>query len=189
VEETELNAIMAFMRDAERLKNVTRTAWTSDGNRESVAEHSWRLSLLALTLEDELPGIDVGRLLRICIIHDLGEAIGGDISAVLQTVPKAADERADLVRLLAPLPQRIQDRILALWDEYEAAASPEARIAKALDKIETIIQHNQGSNPPDFDYRFNLGYGQRYTDAAPLTVALRRIVDQDTDRRAAERGQ
>lgn len=188
MEEAELNGIMEFMRDAERLKNVTRTSWTSEGSRESVAEHSWRLSLLALALEDALPDIDVGRLLRICIIHDLGEAIGGDISAVLQTAPKAADERADLVRLLAPLPQRIQVRILGLWDEYEAAATPEARIAKALDKIETIIQHNQGSNPPDFDYRFNLSYGQRYTDTAPLTVALRRIVDQDTDRRAAERG-
>jgi putative hydrolases of HD superfamily len=72
-----------------------------------------------------------------------------------------------------------------LWDEYEQARTPEARAAKALDKLETIIQHNQGANPPDFDYLFNLDYGRKYTRAEPLFAQLRELVDADTRRRAA----
>ncbi len=82
------------------------------------------------------------------VVHDLGEAIRGDIPAIDQdaSAPKSADERNDLVTLTAPLPPRLQDEILALRDEYEAAATPEAKVAKALDKLETILQHNQGKN-------------------------------------------
>lgn len=180
----ELRQVVEFLQGAERLKDVTRTAWTSDGRRESVAEHSWRLCLTAMLLADAFPGVDVARLLKICLIHDLGEAIGGDISATLQEGSKSAGEREDLLALLAPLPERLREEITELWDEYEAAASPEARIAKALDKIETILQHNQGSNPPDFDYAFNLDYGRRYTASDPLIETLRAIADEGTRARA-----
>ena len=73
---------------------------------------------------------------------------------------KGDQERRDLLQLLAPLPERMRAEIAALWDEYEAATSPEAKLAKALDKLETIMQHTQGKNPPAFDYRFNLEYGR-----------------------------
>lgn len=185
---TDLDGILAFLRAAEQLKNVTRTSWTSGGQRESVASHTWRLCLMALVLEQGFPGVDFARLVKICIIHDLGEAIGGDIPATEQVAgtSKAAREREDLLQLLRPLPDHLQTEITALWDEYEAAATPEARIAKALDKLETIMQHNQGQNPPDFDYRFNLEYGKRFTAGDPLIVAIREILDRETDRRAAE---
>lgn len=104
----------------------------------------------------------MARLMKMCVIHDLGEAIGGDIAATLQPPEgKAAQERADLLELLGPLPQDARAEIVALWDEYEAASTPEARVAKALDKLETIMQHNQGRNPSSFDYQFNLEYGSR----------------------------
>lgn len=177
--------ILAFLRSAERLKNVTRTSWTSEGHQESVAEHTWRLCLMALVLGRDLEGIDMARLMKMCVIHDLGEAIGGDISATLQPAEgKAAQERADLQVLLEPLPAAVQAEILELWDEYESAATPEARIAKALDKLETIMQHNQGRNPATFDYRFNLGYGAEYTAAHPLIAGIRRILDEETATRA-----
>jgi putative hydrolase of HD superfamily len=184
---SELNGLLAFLRDAEQLKQTHRSAWTSGGQPESVAAHTWRLCLLALALRDELPGVDFERLVSICIVHDLGEAIGGDIPAVKQ-VPgesKSAQERRDLIQLLGPLPERVRERITALWDEYEKAESAEARLAKALDKLETLIQHNQGSNPSDFDYAFNLGYGREYTADPPLIAAIRSIVDGETARRAA----
>ena len=76
--------------------------------------------------------------------------------------------------LLRSLAQNEEDRLL---------------LAQALDKLETILQHNQGSNPPDFDYAFNLGYGRRYTDATPLFSAIRDIVDADTQRRIDAGGQ
>jgi len=59
-------------------------------------------------------------------------------------------------------------------------------VAKALDKLETILQHTQGANPPDFDYRYNLEYGRRFTADHPVMVALREILDRETERRASE---
>ena len=182
----DLHGIVAFLQAAERLKDTTRTAWTSGGRRESVAEHTWRLCLMAMLLADGFPDVDFARLVKICIVHDLGEAIGGDISAKLQKGSTAEAERADLLTLLEPLPAERRDEIVALWDEYEGAATPEARVAKALDKIETILQHNQGSNPPDFDYAFNLEYGTAYTTGDPLIEALREIADEGTRRRARD---
>ena len=73
-----------------------------------------------------------------------------------------------------------------LWDEYEAAATPEAQAVKALDKLETSLQHNQGANPPDFDYAFNLGSGQRYMQAAPMFTTLRGLLDAQTRQRMVE---
>jgi putative hydrolase of HD superfamily len=183
---SEIAGVLEFLRAAEQLKNTHRSAWTSGGEPESVAEHTWRLCLMALLLKDSFPGVDFARLVQICIIHDLGEAIGGDIPAIHQSPgeSKAAQERADLLQLLDPLPERMRAEITSLWDEYEAAATPEARLAKALDKLETIMQHNQGSNPPDFDYGFNLEYGKRYTSGDPLIETLRALLDADTARHA-----
>lgn len=182
----DLDGIISFLRAAERLKDTLRSAHTTEGRQESVAEHTWRLCLMATLVRDQFPDVDFGRLVRMCVIHDLGEAIGGDIPAVAQTgtAPKADQERRDLLQLLAPLPDRLRDEIVGLWDEYEAAATPEARLAKALDKLETVLQHTQGKNPPGFDYAFNLGYGQKYTTGHPLIEAFRAIVDRDTRRLA-----
>jgi len=186
----ELEGMLTFLRDAERLKTVTRSGWTSTGQRESVAEHTWRLCLMAMLLYDRTEGIDLGRLLKMCLIHDLGEAISGDIPAPAQAAgtSKAGQERADLLQLVGPLPPVAQAEIIALWDEYEAASSPEAKLAKGLDKLETILQHTQGLNPADFDYAFNLAYGQQYTAADPVLAALRTRLDQETARRAKRGG-
>jgi putative hydrolase of HD superfamily len=183
---TDLAGILEFLRAAEKLKDTTRTSWTSSGTRETVAAHTWRLSLMSLLFEQFFPDIDIAKLIKICIIHDLGEALGGDVSAVEQQhrPAKAAQERGDLLKLLAPLPAYLRQEITTLWDEYEAAASREAKIAKALDKLETIMQHNQGQNPPDFDYRFNLDYGKQYTIGDPLIEAVREVLDRETEERA-----
>jgi putative hydrolase of HD superfamily len=184
--DTELAGILEFLRAAESLKQTTRTSWTSSGQQETVAAHTWRLCLMCVLFAREFPDVDVAKLLKICIIHDLGEAVSGDISAKLQAgMPsKAEQERADLLQLAAPLPAALREEIVGLWDEYEAAASREAKLAKALDKLETIMQHNQGRNPPDFDYRFNLGYGRQYTAGDPLIEALREVLDRETEERA-----
>jgi putative hydrolase of HD superfamily len=184
----DLDGILAFLRSAERLKTVTRSGWTSAGEPESVAEHTWRLGLMAMLLYGRDPGVDLARLLRMCLVHDLGEAIRGDVPAPAQAGAgaKSAEERADLVELTAPLPAALRAEIVALWDEYEAAESREARLAKGLDKLETILQHTQGRNPADFDYDFNLGYGRRYTEADPLLAALRDRLDEATRRRAED---
>ena len=191
---THLAGILEFLRATERLKTTTRSAWTSAGQPESVAEHTWRLCLMALVVAPEFPHIDVGRLLKMCVIHDLGEAIGGDVPAPEQvrraeagiSAGKAANERRDLLTLLEPLSATLRLEISALWDEYEEARTPEAKLAKALDKLETILQHTQGQNPPGFDYRFNLGYGRQHTEGPPLIAALRQVLDRETEQRALE---
>ncbi|AMW05807.1 HD domain-containing protein [Gemmatimonas phototrophica] len=184
----DLLGILDFLRAAEALKHTTRVAWTSTGKQETVAEHTWRLCLMAMVFAPRFPGVDVGKLLRICIVHDLGEAIGGDISAKLQVdMPnKAEQERRDLLQLTEPLPPHTREEIVALWDEYEQAASLEARIAKGLDKLETILQHNQGAMPADFDFRFNLEYGAKYTTDDPILRTIRAVLDEETERRAQE---
>jgi putative hydrolase of HD superfamily len=194
MESSDLTGILAFLRSAERLKSTTRTGYTSAGEQESVAEHTWRLCLMALVLAPEFPDVDFAKLVKICIIHDLGEAIHGDVPAPEQArraaagelAGKAEQERRDLMQLLTPLPSRIGGEIAALWDEYEAARSPEAKLAKALDKLETIMQHNQGRNPAGFDYRFNLGYGRQHTADNPLIARVRAILDEETEARARE---
>ncbi|WP_252275501.1 HD domain-containing protein [Pseudomonas subflava] len=177
-----LKARLAFLRTAESLKNVLRSGRTSNGRRESTAEHSWRLCLMAIAFEDQLHGLDILRLLKLCVVHDLAEAIGGDIPAVDQLAPisKHQQERHDLHLLTSELDAGLRKTIHALWEEYESASTPEAQAAKALDKLETILQHNQGANPPGFDYRFNLHYGIRYMAAHPLFSRIRRELDADT---------
>jgi putative hydrolase of HD superfamily len=184
----ELDGILTFLRAAERLKTVSRSGWTSTGQRESVAEHTWRLCLMAMLLFGRAADVDLARLLKMCLIHDLGEAIGGDVPAPLQdeALPKSDRERRDLLELIEPLSPELRREIVELWDEYEAAASREAVLAKGLDKLETILQHTQGKNPADFDYSFNLEYGLRYTGADPVLAALRARLDEETTRRAAD---
>ncbi len=185
----DLPRILDFLRGAEALKTATRSGWTTAGERESVAEHTWRLSLMALVLAGGFPEVDMGRVLRLCVVHDLGEAIGGDVPAPEQArrgTSKTDTERRDLLQLLTLLPDAQRDELLALWEEYEAGTSAEARVAKGLDKLETILQHTQGDNPADFDYAFNLDYGRRYTDAHPLLASLRDILDAETARRARD---
>lgn len=185
---TDLDGILSFLRHAEQLKNTCRSAWTSEGRSESTAEHTWRLCLMAMLFEREYPGLNHARLIKMCIIHDLGEVIAGDIPAIEQEEgsDKSEQERLDLLKLLKPLPEVLRNDITALWDEYEAAATPEAKLVKAFDKLETILQHNQGKNPPDFNYRFNLGYGKRFTTGDPLTESIREILDRETEARNKE---
>jgi putative hydrolase of HD superfamily len=182
----ELDGVLTFLQAAERLKTVSRSAWTSAGQPESVAEHSWRLCLMAMVLYGQASDVDLLRLIKMCLIHDLGEALGGDVPAPAQseTAGKAAQERSDLVQLLEPLSPALRREILELWDAYEAAETREAILAKGLDKLETILQHNQGTNPDSFDYHFNLAYGQRYTGKDPLLAAIRARLDVDTARRS-----
>lgn len=184
----QLAACLDFIRHCEQLKQTLRNAHTSSGRQESSAEHSWRIGLMAMVFEEELPGLDMAELLKLCLIHDLGEAIGGDIPATQQTteVNKDIQERADFQTLLQPLPGYLQEAFLRLWDDYHQGRSAEARLVRGLDKLETLIQHNQTRQPGEFDYGFNLHYGRRYMDAHPLLAQIRALVDNDTQQRMAE---
>jgi putative hydrolases of HD superfamily len=98
---------------------------------------------MAVLLEEQLEGGDVARLLRLLVMHELGEAVGGDVPAPLQRGDKSAPERADLIAILALLPPTVRERLVALWDEYGRAEGPEARVAKGLDRLETCLEYDR----------------------------------------------
>ncbi|MEN8283561.1 HD domain-containing protein [Acinetobacter gerneri] len=176
---------LTFLKEAENLKNILRSSHTSKGRSESTAEHTWRLALLALVFEDELNQLDFSKILKMCLVHDLGETINGDVPAIEKhKFPnKDTQERNDLLILTQSLDEPLRNSLLGLWEEYEEGETDEAIAVKALDKLETILQHNQGSNPEDFDYEFNLTYGEKYTDKHPLFKSIRLILDKETRQR------
>lgn len=187
MEYSEAEGVLAFLQKAENLKNTLRSSYTSNGRRESAAEHSWRLCLLITACSTFFQDLNMEKLLKLAVIHDLAEAICGDTPAIHQSDPaaKSAEERAALQRIVQPLPEHIGHEITALWEEYDSGATEEARLVKALDKLETLIQHNQGTNPPDFNYAFNLHYGKVCTDEIPALSCLRHLVDAETKRHVA----
>ena len=183
---------LSFLKAAGHLKDTLRSAYTPGGSPESSAEHSWRLVLWLMVFGDQLPDqVDRLKLMKMAVLHDLGEAITGDTPAPLQRPDqnKHSEERAAWEQLLAPLPAAMRDEFLALWLEYEAAQSLEAKLVKGFDKLETMVTHNQGANPADFDYAWNLGYGVKHTQDGGLLQAIRALVDEETRAHAVGRGQ
>ncbi|WP_162651813.1 HD domain-containing protein [Lentilitoribacter sp. Alg239-R112] len=180
-----ITSILEFMKNAEQLKNTLRSAHTSQRRPESVAEHTWSICLLMMCFEDQLVDIDMLRLFKLIIIHDLGEAISGDIPATEQNPneDKAKLERLDFINLCTPLPDDLKTEMLVFWDEYDAAETPEAVMAKGFDKIETMLQHLADGTTGNIDFPFNLNYGILRTDAHPLLKQIREIVDERTTAR------
>ena len=181
-----LEGRLEFIRQAERLGRAAQRPQL----RRPAGKHG-RAQLASVPDGHVVPGwargLDPLRVLQLCVVHDLGEALGGDVPAIVRDAhpDKSARERRDLLQLARSLDPAARERLLALWDEYEAAATPEARAVKALDKMETILQHSQGDNPPDFDYGFNLTYGRDYAQHDEVLRALRTLVDEATARRMA----
>ena len=138
--------------------------------------------MMCLAFEGSIEGVDFGKAIRMCLIHDLGEAYGGDVSAKFETdhEGKLSRERAALSRLLSKADRDFAHRVFELWGEYNEGLTKEALVAKSLDKIETIIQHNQGKNPDDFDYAFNIGYGKNIKMPDELIASVRSIIDEET---------
>lgn len=183
----EIEGLLAFLRMAERLKGTLRTGHGSDGRPESTAEHSWRLCLMAMLLAGPL-GADPARLMKLCLVHDLAEAITGDLPATRAgaDAAKSAGERRAMREITAPLSPAMREEVRALWEEYEGGTTREGRLAKGLDKLETILHHAEGLNPPGFDLAFNLDYGRAATSADPLLASIRTRADAMTRERLAE---
>lgn len=136
---------LEFLRAALALKDAPRRGWERvlDGQRiESVADHVWGVSLLALVLAEERPQLDRARLLETAIVHDLAEAVTGDLipGEYGDRSEKARFEKEALTRLLEPASDALASRILARFDEYTAGSTPEARLVRDLDKLEMGLQ-------------------------------------------------
>ena len=187
--EPDLDGVLRFMIASGALKDTLRSGHTDAGAPESTAAHSWRLALWVIALEPQLEGYDIATLLKLAILHDLGEAITGDVPAIHQHGDQGvrqAAEREAVRTLTASLDSQLADTIMALSDDYDSAASKEAKLMKGLDKLETMVQHITAEDPTTFDYRFNLSYGTVWTQDGGLLSALRARVDAMTRARMRE---
>ncbi|MBO5756609.1 MAG: HD domain-containing protein [Clostridia bacterium] len=167
--------LIKFLSVAEKLKCNTRHSKTSSGRPESVAEHSWRLSLFAMLCADEYPDLDMNKVVRMCIIHDLGEAITGDVPSFEKTETNEMTEKEAWDALLAMLPDPYASEFAALCAEMEAKQTPEAKLYKALDNMEAVLSHNEASLDSwiPLEYELNLTYGEENAAWSPYTQALR----------------
>ena len=175
--------LIEFLRVAERLKDAPRHCWTSGGRRESVAEHSWRVALMAMLMKDEFPELDIDRVIRMCLVHDLGEALTGDIPTFVKTDDDRAVEAEGLDGLIGALPEPWPGELRALFAEMDAQQTGEARLYKALDRMEAIQQHNE-SDPATWlplEYTLNLTYGEQNAAFSPYLTRLRAEMRRDTE--------
>ena len=115
----EAKKLLEILSVAEQLKCRTRHCDTSSGRRESVAEHSWRVALMAMLMEDEFPELDIDKVIRMCLIHDLGEAFTGDIPAFLKKSEDGEKEEAILERWVGDFPAPYNEEWLALLREMK----------------------------------------------------------------------
>lgn len=174
---------LAFLARLEKLKCNTRHSWTSSGRHESVAEHSWRLALIAFLMKDQIPGVDMDKVLRMCLIHDLGEAITGDIPSFEKSDANERTEAKAIDGLVASLPQPLSGELAALFAEMEARETPEAKVFKALDRMEAVLQHNEAPLETwiPLEYELNRTYGTEDAAPYPFLKALREQMCRDTE--------
>ena len=131
-----------FLKIAERLKCNTRHSYTSSGRHESVAEHSWMMTLMAFFMKNEFPDADMNKVIQMCIIHDLGECFTGDIPTFMKTKEHEHTEENLLNEWVESLPKATQVEMKTLFKEMEERKSIESKIYKAIDSLEALIQHN-----------------------------------------------
>ena len=171
-----------FLGKIEKLKCNTRHSWTSSGRRESVAEHSWRLAVMALLCADEYPDLDINKVIKMCLIHDFGEAVTGDIPSFYKTESDEQKEELAIESLLSSLPEPYKTELSELFDEMSEMKTAEAKLFKALDNMEAVVSHNEAdlSTWIPFEYEENLVYGEDNAQWSEWTKALREELKKDS---------
>ena len=173
---------LEILHVAERLKDTPRHCTTTNGRPESVAEHSWRVSLMASLLRREFPDLDMDKVVNMCLIHDLGECFTGDIPAFVKTDADRKTEDALLDQWVKSLPEELSADISALYKEMDAQETAEAKLYKALDKLEALIQHNESplSTWSENEYELNKTYAFETVSFSKWLTDLREEILKDT---------
>ena len=181
-------ALLSALHTAEKLKGTFRHCQTANGHPESVAAHSWRLALLAYFVADEYPDADMNKVIKMCLIHDLGECFIGDIPSFQKTDADEANEEKQLFSWVDTLPEPYRAEMTALYREMLALESTEARIYKAFDKIEAVVQHDEAklSTWLPLERELQLTYGAENMKFSKTIQKLRDVIDEETRKKIAE---
>ncbi len=182
--------LIRILTVAERLKCHTRHADTSTGRRESIAEHSWRTALMAMLLESEFPDTDMNKVIRMCLIHDLGEAFTGDIATFDKTEEDTRKEEELFRKWVQGFPEEERNQFQELLQEMEEMRTPEAMLYKGLDKLEAVIQHNESdiSTWLPLEYELQLTYGEREVKFSPYLTQLKAYINEMTREKIQKEG-
>ena len=174
--------LLNMLTIAERLKDTTRHCYTSGGRHESVAEHSWMMTLMAFLMKEEFPEADMDKVIRMCLIHDLGEAFTGDIPVFNKTAADEEREENLLYNWVRSLPKEKADEMMALYQEMEERQTLEAKIYKAIDGLEAVIQHNFSdiSTWLPNEYTLNQTYARERVGFSAFLTELREEMRKDT---------
>ena len=172
---------------AERLKDAVRHSYTSGGRRESVAEHSWRITLMAYFVSDEFPEADLLKIMKMCLIHDLGEAFTGDIPSFEKTEVNEEREAELLFKWMKSLPEPFATEMMELYREMEERKTLEARIYKALDNMEALISHNESDIQTwlPLEYDLQMTYGNDKVAFSEYLTELRDMIREDSREKIA----
>jgi 5'-deoxynucleotidase YfbR-like HD superfamily hydrolase len=182
--------LIEFLDILRKLKCNTRHIWTSGDRKESVAEHSWRLAVMALLVADEFPSVDIEKVVKMCLIHDFGEAITGDIPSFLKTKLDEENEAVAIAGMLEHLPGNIASDFGGLFTEMAELKTTEAKLFKALDKLEAVLSHNESSLDtwlPN-EYSDNLTYGNENVGFSEYLKILREEIKEDSIRKIENSG-
>lgn len=181
----DIQAYLIFLNIAEKLKCNTRHSYTSSGRHESVAEHSWRLALMAYLIRDEFPEVNIDRVIQMCLFHDMGEAVTGDIPCFEKTGRDEAVEDEAVAWLLEQLPMPHRQAVEQLFQEMGAQQTVEAKLYKALDKLEALIQHNEAdiSTWLPLEHELQMTYGTKECGFSEYLRKLRDVVREDSVRK------
>ena len=179
--------LLEAMHVAERLKDTPRHCYTSGGRRESVAEHSWRMALMAYFVSDEFPQANWDKIFRMCLIHDLGECFTGDIPVFRKTEADEAREESLLYQWVDSLPEPFCDEMRDLYGEMAERRTLEARIYKAMDSLEAVIQHNESdiATWEPHEYEFNRTYAYDRVAFSDYLQRLRDAIRSETEDKIA----
>ena len=180
--------LLDILEVAEKLKDATRHCYTRGGRHESVAEHSWMMTIMAFFIKDEFPEVDMDKVIKMCIIHDLGEAFTGDIPSFDKTEKDEKMEERLLYNWVKTLPSNYADEMFALYDEMAKRETMEAKVYKAIDGLEAVIQHNFSdlSTWIPKEYELNKTYANDKVSFSDYMVALREEVRKDTIEKLGE---
>ena len=184
----EARTLLDALLVAERLKDTTRHCYTRDGRQESVAEHSWMMTLMAYFMKDEFPEVDMDKVIKMCIIHDLGEAFTGDIPTFDKSGTDEKEEEKLLYSWVKTLPENYATEMTSLYEEMSKRETMEAKVYKAIDSLEALVQHNISdlSTWIPKEYELNKTYADDKVEFSNYLKGLREEIRKDTFEKLGE---